>query len=294
MAEAVLGLGGNLGARRSIFRAASSLLDALPGCRVLARSRLYETAPLGPPQPDYLNAALRVRWEGDVDGLFAATQQIEQQLGRERRVRWGARTLDVDVLHWSEGAVQRAHLEVPHRELRNRTFALAPLLDVAPELEPVWGSVLRALHGAPPLAEPAWPTLHREGRFMCSEWLTDELELIAIALELTALSSSSGARARALLPFSGARRIESSCDLAWLRETIAVAATQGFAVHGVALTGGDAQGVSGSLIGEARPAAGRELAPELELERRGRDQKRVRMACAEPDGGFVSRGSVTM
>src|ERR1700712_3870484 len=144
MPEAVLGLGGNLGARRAIFQAAIALLDAQPGCRVLARSKLYETPPLGPPQPDYLNAAVRVSFAGEVEPLLELVQRIERLLGRERRERWGARTLDIDVLHWSAGPVQSASLEVPHRELARRSFALAPLLDVAPELALQWGPTLEA------------------------------------------------------------------------------------------------------------------------------------------------------
>src|SRR4051794_26274702 len=99
MPWAVLGLGTNLGARRAILQSAIALLA--PHAPVLARSALYATPPLGPPQPDYLNAAVRVHWDDSPERLLALAHRVETQLGRERRERWGPRTLDVDILHWS-------------------------------------------------------------------------------------------------------------------------------------------------------------------------------------------------
>jgi len=158
MPRAIIGIGGNLGARRAIFSCAEALLSRAEGCTVFARSRLYASAPLGPPQPDYLNAAFAADWEADVPALFSLMRSIEQQLGRERRERWGPRTLDLDLLHWSEGPIRTAELTVPHAELLFRSFALAPLLDVAPDLEPIYGAALLELGGPPPLATPGWLT----------------------------------------------------------------------------------------------------------------------------------------
>ncbi len=138
------------------MRCALLLLESQPGLEILARSALYETPPLGPPQPDYLNAALRVSFAGSVEALFAITQAVEKKLGRERRERWGARTLDIDILHWSEGAVHTAALTIPHPGLLSRNFALAPLLDVMPEAERSVHETLASLGGAPPTASPAW------------------------------------------------------------------------------------------------------------------------------------------
>ncbi|HEY6876395.1 MAG TPA: 2-amino-4-hydroxy-6-hydroxymethyldihydropteridine diphosphokinase, partial [Polyangiales bacterium] len=151
MPWAVLGLGTNLGARRSILEAAIALL----GDRVVARSALYATPPLGPPQPDYLNAAVRVVWDGELEALLDRTQAIEVGLGRERRVRWGPRTLDIDILYFSAGAFSSPRLCVPHPELTRRAFALAPLLDVAPELATL-GSELAHVGGPPTRAQPSW------------------------------------------------------------------------------------------------------------------------------------------
>ena len=97
-------------------------------------SRVYETAPVGgPSQPDYLNAAALLRFEGDPEGLLEALQGIELGLGRQRTERWAARTIDLDVL-WIEGlALESERLTVPHPRLATRAFALRPLIDLVPD-----------------------------------------------------------------------------------------------------------------------------------------------------------------
>lgn len=292
MAEAVLGLGGNLGARRTLFRATEKLLGERAGLRVLARSRLYATPPLGPPQPDYLNGALRVTWEGDVDTLFAHTQAVERLLGRQRRERWGARTIDIDVLHWSGGAVRSAQLEVPHRELEKRNFALAPLLDVAPELASTWGPVLQALGGAPPLAATGWLSLVPDEIGHASEWLQDDGELIALSLEL--LAAPSALPAHEARPFSVPSRLETLSDIDALRALIGDAACAGFAVRGAAVTEVDDERVTGFLLGaQSQEPCATGVRPLL-LERNAHGARRVRGSGAWSEDGLISRGSVTM
>lgn len=130
----VVGLGSNLGSRESYLRAAALLLDGRGDVAVAARSRLYHTPPLGPPQPTYLNAALRLETALHPSALLPELLAIESALGRVRTERWGPRLLDLDILVWSGGAVRTDVLEVPHPGLAERDFAVAPLLDVAPEL----------------------------------------------------------------------------------------------------------------------------------------------------------------
>jgi 2-amino-4-hydroxy-6-hydroxymethyldihydropteridine diphosphokinase len=127
----VLGLGSNLGNRLEFFRTAVRHLQ-LHG-RITAFSALYESAALGPPQPDYLNAAIRLHSALEPFALLSLQLEIEQIAGRVRVERWGPRTLDLDLLFIVGQTVDQPGLVVPHRELTRRAFALLPLLDVMPD-----------------------------------------------------------------------------------------------------------------------------------------------------------------
>lgn len=126
----VVGMGANLGSRMSTLRAALALLEGQHDIRARRLSRVYETAAVGLPGPAYLNAAALLETRLDLDGLMEVLLDVERTLGRTRRRRWAARTLDLDLL-WADGEERRSeHLVVPHPRLRERPFALAPLLDV--------------------------------------------------------------------------------------------------------------------------------------------------------------------
>lgn len=144
----VIGVGGNLGARETYLCDGLSALAVLEGVTLTAVSRLYESDAWGPPQPRYLNAAARLRTELRAPELLERLLIIEAAQGRTRLLRYGPRTLDLDIL-WGE-PLQTDALQVPHVRLRERTFALAPLLDVAPELGAELGPLLSSLGGAPP------------------------------------------------------------------------------------------------------------------------------------------------
>jgi len=148
----IVGVGTNLGAREAAVHAARDLLDAREAIRVIATSALYETPPLGPPQGEYLNAALRLETSLSPDHLLNVLLRTERRLGRMRSadVRWGPRSVDLDLLWDERGPHESSALVVPHRELVNRNFALAPLLDVAPELDPLYGDCLARAGGGPP------------------------------------------------------------------------------------------------------------------------------------------------
>lgn len=140
----VVGLGANLGDRLATMREAAARLHQVPGVAVLARSRVFETAPVGgPPQPAFLNAALLLACTLPPTTLLDAMLGIERELGRirgEGEVRFGPRSLDLDVL-WIDGVViDEPCLVVPHPRLVGRAFALRPMLDVAPAAsDPVTG-----------------------------------------------------------------------------------------------------------------------------------------------------------
>jgi 2-amino-4-hydroxy-6-hydroxymethyldihydropteridine diphosphokinase len=151
--QVVLGFGSNLGARAASIHAAIALLAAQPGLQIAQVSPHYETEPLGPPQPSYLNAAARVRYAGSLESLLSVTQHVETLLLRERSVRWGPRTLDIDLLSAERGGYATRRLVLPHPGLYARAFALTPLCDVAPPWEPV-DSLRRTGPLAPPRAQP--------------------------------------------------------------------------------------------------------------------------------------------
>lgn len=128
--DAVVGLGSNLGHRRELLEQAALALGA--GAQCVAVSGLYETLPVGPDQPLFLNAAVRLRTPESPEALLERLLAIERAAGRVRRERWGPRTLDLDLLWIAGRVVTSERLVVPHPELLNRAFALVPLVDVAP------------------------------------------------------------------------------------------------------------------------------------------------------------------
>lgn len=132
--RAYLGLGSNVGDRDAMLAGAREALEA-SGVRVRRVSPVYETAPVGPvPQPDFLNQVLEVETDLDPRGLLRACRSVEASLGRVRTVRWGPRTIDVDVLVFDDAAVAEPDLVIPHPELHRRAFVLRPLADLDPSL----------------------------------------------------------------------------------------------------------------------------------------------------------------
>ncbi|MBB3083416.1 2-amino-4-hydroxy-6-hydroxymethyldihydropteridine diphosphokinase [Geodermatophilus sabuli] len=154
MTRAVLSLGANLGDRAAVLRAA---ITALHDDGVLvARSTLYETPPWGPvEQPPYLNAIAVVRGDRDAAGWLARAHELEQAAGRTREVRWGARTLDVDVVTVTgdDGRPVLSDdplLTLPHPRAHERAFVLVPWLGLDPAAElPGHGRVADLLAALP-------------------------------------------------------------------------------------------------------------------------------------------------
>jgi 2-amino-4-hydroxy-6-hydroxymethyldihydropteridine diphosphokinase len=131
---AYLLLGSNLGDRAAHLAQARHDLATTAG-RLVAASALYETAAWGlEDQPAFLNQVLAVETELDAPSLLAACLATEQQQGRERLVRWAARTLDVDILLFGQKIIGTPTLTVPHPALPARRFALVPLAEIAPQL----------------------------------------------------------------------------------------------------------------------------------------------------------------
>lgn len=135
MTDAYLGLGSNLGDREALLRAAIAALNATPGVRVTSISSLYETPPWGPvPQGPYLNACVALETTLSPRELLTLCLAIERDHGRERAIRWGPRTLDMDVLLYGDESIDEEGLIVPHPRMSERAFVLVPLAEIAPEL----------------------------------------------------------------------------------------------------------------------------------------------------------------
>lgn len=135
-AIAYVALGSNLGDRLATLREAVARIDGLRGLHVLRASSVWETAAVGPPQPDYLNAVIEVDACKAPRAHLEALQRIERELGRVRDPgsRWGPRTLDLDLL-WQGGLrLHNEALELPHPRIAERAFVLAPLAELAPTL----------------------------------------------------------------------------------------------------------------------------------------------------------------
>lgn len=154
MRRAVIGLGTNLGDRLTTLESAVRALGRVG--EVQAISGVYETAPVGTgPQPHYLNAAVRLGTSLPAADLLEQLLGIERAHGRERRIRWDARTLDLDIL-WIDGEFHATgELCVPHPRLVERAFALLPLVEVCPDaLDPSTGTPYATLCAGLSLKRP--------------------------------------------------------------------------------------------------------------------------------------------
>jgi 2-amino-4-hydroxy-6-hydroxymethyldihydropteridine diphosphokinase len=147
--RAVLALGSNLGDRRQNLQGAVDGLSADPGLGFRAVSPVYETRPVGGPgQPDYLNAVIAVKTALPARAILDRAHRVEDALGRVREVRWGPRTLDVDLIVVGDEISDAPELTLPHPRAHERAFVLAPWRDIEPDAEiPGRGRVADLLAG---------------------------------------------------------------------------------------------------------------------------------------------------
>lgn len=129
-----LGLGTNLGDRRANIEAAVEAIAAMDGVTLTGRAHLYESDPVGPSQPLFLNTAVSVETSLDFEALLDRCKAAEQRIGRRPTFRWGPRVIDIDLLAADGASFDSERLHVPHTELKNRRFALEPLCELAPDL----------------------------------------------------------------------------------------------------------------------------------------------------------------
>lgn len=145
-----IGVGSNLDGPEQHTRQAISQLGEIKKCELLQVSSLYRSKPMGPQdQPDYINAVVSIRTSLEPLALLDALQRIEAEHGRVRKgLRWGPRTLDLDVLIYDEKIINMPRLKVPHPGLHERSFVLYPLYEINPDLTiPIHGSLSDLLIG---------------------------------------------------------------------------------------------------------------------------------------------------
>lgn len=148
MVVAFLALGANLGDPEAQLASAQIALND-GGAEVLRRARLYRSVPVGPPgQPDYLNTALEVRTELSPEALLDLAKRIEAEHGRTPGERWGPRVLDIDIALYGGLELRSERLTIPHPQLHERRFVLAPLADLDPSLEVPGLGTVRSLLAA--------------------------------------------------------------------------------------------------------------------------------------------------
>ena len=155
--EVLLALGSNVGNRLAMLEKALRALDKA-GLSITDKSRVWETEPWGvTDQPRFLNMCAKAKTELEPEELLAAVKGVEQELGREKRVHWGPREIDVDILLIGSEIVELPSLRVPHPLMQERAFVLVPLCEIAPEAcHPLFHKTVRELLDMLPPAKMSW------------------------------------------------------------------------------------------------------------------------------------------
>ena len=136
MADVLIALGGNVGDVRATFKKAIANLCGMAQAALLARSSDYATPPWGDEQqPRFINACIEIETSLDPHALLFTLQKVEKKFGRDRasEIRWGPRTLDLDLIAYDDVSIQKPELTLPHPLLFERAFVLVPLAEIAPE-----------------------------------------------------------------------------------------------------------------------------------------------------------------
>ncbi|WP_293268329.1 2-amino-4-hydroxy-6-hydroxymethyldihydropteridine diphosphokinase [Neptunomonas sp.] len=135
LSRCYVGLGSNLENPRQQVSTALVELSQIPGCALLASSSIYRSDPVGPAgQPDYINAVALLETRLEPEALLDQLQAIEQQHQRVRRIHWGPRTLDLDIILYDDLLLKSTRLTIPHPFATERNFVLWPLAELSPEL----------------------------------------------------------------------------------------------------------------------------------------------------------------
>ena len=126
-----LSLGSNIGNRQEYIESAIELVGKREGIKILKKSGLYETSPIGYVEQDlFLNAVIKIETDFSEREILKIINKIENELDRKREIRWGPRTIDIDILIFSDKKINETDLIIPHKEMLNRLFALVPLIEI--------------------------------------------------------------------------------------------------------------------------------------------------------------------
>lgn len=133
--KAFIGLGSNIGDRYHYLVQAIQLLAALPDIILVNHSSVYETDPVGYEDQDlFLNMVVEINTSFDAEKLLTVCLEIELQLGRKREIKWGPRTIDLDILLYNQENIETEKLIIPHPRMSERAFVIVPLLELEPDI----------------------------------------------------------------------------------------------------------------------------------------------------------------
>lgn len=129
--DVYLGIGSNIGDRLLYLEKSLLMLSEHEGIEIKAKSSIYETEPYGlKEQSSFLNMVVQVKTELNPEQLLKYIHEVEQRLDRERKIRWGPRTIDIDILLYGKESINLPHLQVPHPYIQDRLFVLMPLREI--------------------------------------------------------------------------------------------------------------------------------------------------------------------
>ena len=144
--NSAIALGSNLGDSQTTLNQSVEMIKEHPKIELIACSNWHQTKPVGPPQPDYLNGCITISTSLSPEDLLTFLLDVEQKFGRERKLRWGARTLDLDLILHGDLVLETPNLQIPHPRMHQRGFVLVPLAEIAPEwVHPVQNMTIEQL-----------------------------------------------------------------------------------------------------------------------------------------------------
>ena len=129
--KSYLSLGSNIGNKQEYIESAIEVVGKTEGIKILKKSGLYETSPVGYVEQDlFLNAVIKIETDFSEREILKIINKIENELDRKREIRWGPRTIDIDILIFSDKKINETDLIIPHKEMLNRLFVLVPLIEI--------------------------------------------------------------------------------------------------------------------------------------------------------------------